>query len=293
MAQKHLEQVITTVGLPADKVTELLALPEDAADFKTDGYVEPVVNTVKTQLTADPKFYEGLNKANLPKAFVQQLEQEQYGRAATVVRTNMMKALGLKEADFAELGEEGKKIEVFGPAFAKKLSEGKVTDKELQTKLMEANTTIEQLQGGQTQLEQKYEEKYQARVNDQTVGNTVLSKIAASPGLKVKASLVASTIRAKLATKYALVVVDDEVVLRQKANNTLEVLNATKTKPLTLHEAIQAELIAEDLIDTKKKVEKQEGNHTEVEAGADGLKLGHVADKMKKRLEQDKAAGNG
>lgn len=113
--QKHLEQVLTDVGISADEVKKLVELPEDAKDFKTDTYVAGIRTTQETAIKNDPKFYEGLNKDNLPKEFVKQLETEQYGRAASLVRTNMLKAVGLTEKDFEALGDEGKKIDVFTP----------------------------------------------------------------------------------------------------------------------------------------------------------------------------------
>lgn len=287
--QKHLEEVLTAAGLPADQVAALVALPDDAKDFKTDAYVAPVRTTIETQVKNDPKFYEGLNKENLPKEFVKQLEQEQYGRAAVIVRGNMLKAVGLNEKDFDALGEDGKKIEVFTPAFVKKLSEGKVTDKELQQKLIDANTKIAELEGAGPQLEEKYKGQYEKQLNEDKAQFVVLASLAQVEGLKAPANFIADKITARLRDKYAIVVSGLEAVVRQKDKPDLKVLIDGKTE-LTLNDAIKVELIAANLVDDpKKKTEKKDGKVVvEVEPGKGDFKLNtHVNDKISKRLAEE------
>lgn len=289
MAQVHLEQVLTAAGLNADQVKSLVELPADAADFKTDDHVAPIRTVVETAVKNDPKFYEGLNKENLPKEFVKQLEAEQYGRSAAVVRTNMLKAVGLKEDDFKDLGEEGKKIDVFTPAFVKKLSEGKVTDKELQQKLIEANTQIEALQGKEPEIEKKYADKYAADVTNFQVSAGVLTALAQVQGLKAPVKYVAGSITEQLRSKYAFEIVDGVPELRQKSNPTLKVLNAGNSKEITLAEAISEILKADGLVDTKKTTTSTQT--TEVKTDQDGLKISkNVNDKIQKRIEEDKKA---
>jgi hypothetical protein len=289
MAQVHLEQVLTAAGLTADQVKAVVELPADAPEFKTDDYVAPIRTNVETSVKNDPKFYEGLNKENLPKEFVKQLEQEQYGRSAAQVRTNMMKALGLKEDDFKELGDDGKKIEVFGPAFARKLAEGKVTDKELQTKLMEANTQIEQLTGKEAEIEKKYADKYAATVTEFQIAGGVLSNLAQVQGLKAPAKYLAEGITNQLKAKYGFEMVNGVPELRQKDKPTLKVLTANGTKEVTLGDAIGEILKADGLIDDKKTTTST--TTTTVKTDGDGLKISKsVNDKMQKRIEEDKKA---
>jgi hypothetical protein len=287
--QKHLEEVLTAAGLPADQVAALVALPDDAKDFKPDTFVAPVRTTIETQVKNDPKFYEGLNKENLPKEFVKQLEQEQYGRAAVIVRGNMLKAVGLAEKDFEALGDEGKKIEVFTPAFVKKLSEGKVTDKELQQKLIDANTKIAELEGATPQLEEKYKTQYEKQLSEEKTQFVVLASLAQVQGLKAPANFIADKITARLRDKYAIVVTGLDAVIRQKDKPDLKVLVDGKTE-LTLNDAILAELKAVDLvIDPKKKTDKKDGTVVvEVEPGKGDFKLNsHVNDKISKRLAEE------
>lgn len=290
MAQVHLEQVLTAAGLTPDQVKAVVELPADAKEFKTDDYVAPIRTTVETAVKNDPKFYEGLNKDNLPKEFVKQLEAEQYGRSAAQVRTNMMKALGLKEDDFKDLGEEGKKIEVFGPAFAKKLAEGKVTDKELQTKLMEANTEIEKLKGLETDIEKKYADKYAATVTEFQIAGGVLSTLAQVQGLKAPAKYLAEGITNQLKAKYGFEIVNGMPELRQKDKPTLKVLTDNNTKELTLAGAIGEILKADGLVEDKKTTTTT--TTQTVTTDGDGLKVSKsVNDKMQKRIAEDAKAG--
>lgn len=288
MAQTHLEQVLTATGMTADQVKALVELPADAKDFKTDDHTAVIRTNVETAVKNDPKFYEGLNKENLPKEFLKQLETEQYGRSAAQVRTNMLKAIGLTEEDFKDLGDEGKKIDVFGPAFAKKLSEGKVTDKELQQKLIEANKQIETLQGGEAAIEKKYADKYTADVANYQIANGVLTTLASVQGLKAPAKYLANDITTQLKTKYAFEIVDGMPEIRQKDKPTLKVLTDNGTKELTLAGAIGEILKADGLVDEKKSTTTT--TTTTVKTDGDGLKVSkHVNDKMSKRIEQDKA----
>lgn len=287
--QKHLEEVLTAMGLPADQVKVLVQTPDNAPDFKTDAFVAPVRANVETAVKNDPKFYETLDRKNLPVAFVKAFEQEQYGRAANIVRTNILKAVGLTDKDFDELGEDGKKLELFAPAFAKKLAEGKVTDKELQNKLIEANKTIETLQGDVPNLEKKYQDQYAAKLSEYEVQNGVLSSLATVQGLTVQPKYLLPTLMATLRSKYAFEVVDGAVELRQKDKPTLKVLVNNGTKELTLKDAVTTILTDDNLIDLKKKTTIEHGKPIVVEHGeGGGLKISkHVNDKIAARLKEE------
>jgi hypothetical protein len=204
----------------------------------------------------------------------------------------MMKALGLKEDDFKDLGEEGKKIEVFGAAFAKKIAEGKVTDKELQTKLMEANAEVERLKGGEPEIEKKYADKYAQEIANFQVGAGVLAHLASVQGLKAPAKYLANDITNQLKAKYGFEVVNGMPELRQKDKPTLKVLIANGTKELTLGDAIGEILKADGLIDVKQTTTST--TTTKVTSDGDGLKVSkNVNDKMQKRILEDQKAGGG
>lgn len=285
MAQTHLVEVLKGVGLPEDQVKALTDLPEDTKDFKTDEYIAPVHTTIETKVKNDPKFYEGLNRENLPKEFLKTLETEQYGRAASIVRANMLKAVGLSDKDFQELGDEGKKIDIFTPAFVKKLSDGKVGDKELQAKLIEANQKIQELEANAPKLEEKYRGQYETQIKDFTLKSGILAQLASAQGLKAPAAFIVDKLTADLKNKYGFEVSDTTIELRQKDKPALKVLYDNGTKELTLALAIEQYLKEADLIEAKKTTTT---TPTTVKTGDGGLKIsGHVNDKMAKRIAED------
>lgn len=290
MAQKHLEQVLTAAGLPQDKVTELVGLPEDQADFKADGYVAPVHTQIETKVKNDPRFYEGISKDSIPKEFLKQLEGEQYGRVANIVRSTMLKATGLSEEDFKDLGDEAKKIEVFTPAFVKKLNKGEISVQELQTKLMAANSEVERLKGLEPEIDKKYKGQYDALYANTQFSASVLAHLASVQGLKAPAKFLVDQIANELKNQHAFAIVNGAVDLRQKEKPELNIMTENGTKILTLGAAINAILDREDLITKDKKLEKQTGGG-KLDVTPEGGKLkvsSHVSDKANRRIEEDK-----
>lgn len=295
MAQKHLEQVLTAAGLPAEKVTELMGLAEDHADFKPEGYVEPVHKTVETKVINNPEFYAKISKESIPKEFLKQLEGEQYGRVANIVRDTMLKATGLSLEDFKELGDDGKKIEVFTPAFVKKLNKGEISVQDLQKKLMEANTEVERLKGLEPELDKKYKGQYDGQVAEFQFNGGVLAHLASVQGLTAPARYIVNDIASQLKAQYAFAIVNGAPVLRQKANPELAVLINNGTQELTLGAAINKILTDDNLITKDKKLDKSSGGE-KIDVGPEGGKLKmskNVESKINKRIEEDKKlAGN-
>jgi len=288
MAQTHIDQVLKTAGLPEDQIKALNDLPE-GAEFKPDSFIAPIKSTFENQVKNDPKFYEGLNKENLPKEFIQKLETEQYGRAASIVRQNILKTMGMNEKDFADLGDEGKKIDIFLPAFVKKLSEGKVGDKELQAKLIEANTEIEKLKGQFPEIENKFKGEFESKMNDFAINQSILTILASVPGLTAPAKYVSERLIKDLKAKYGFSVEGDSVELRQKEKPTLKVLIDNGTKELTLTAAINQILEADGLVDKKRTTVTTQT--TKVDVGQNGLVMHQkVNDKVRKRIEEDQRA---
>lgn len=291
MAQTHLEQVATAAGLTPEAVKAIIELPADAKDFKTDEHVTALHGVVGNALKNDAKFYEDLTIEKLPPTVKKALEQEQYGRAANIARSNMLKNANLTEKDFEELGEEGKKLDKFIPALMAKFSAGKITDKQLQEGMLKAKQELEQLKDQLPGLEKKYADQYETRVAGFQNSANVLATIAQVPGLKVPASLVGRAIQDQLAANYTLVLVNGQTELRQLDKPELKVLVDNGTKELTLERAVTELLTKEKAIDeeaAKKSTTKVNGK-TEIENDGKGnLKLSpHVNGRLAKRMEQE------
>lgn len=292
MAANHLAEVLKATGLPEDQIKALQELPDETKDFKPDPYITPIYTATETRIKNDPKFYEGLNKENLPKEFLQKLNAENYGQTAATVRHHMLRAVGMTEKDFSDLGEDFKKMEVFTPAFIKKMSEGKVGDKELQAKLIEANQEIEALKAKTPEIEKQLNEKFEQKVQEFAINGAIVTALSSVQGLKVPVKFLDEKITAILKAKYALVNENGVVEVRQKDKPTLKALTANNTKELSLSEAIQQVLEAEQLID--KKATTRETQNITVNSSENGLKISsHVKDKIERLKAEDKLAAGG
>lgn len=295
MAHTHLEQVATAAGLTPEAVKAIVELPADAKDFTPDAHVTALRDNVATALKNDAKFYEDLTVEKLPPQVKKSMEQEQYGRAASIARANMLKTAGLTDKDFEDLGDEGKKLDKFIPALMAKFSAGKITDKELQAGLQKANQELETLKSELPKLEEKYKGEYETKVSGFQNSANVLATIAQVPGLKVPAFLVGRTVQEELAAKYMLVLINGKTELRQLGKPDMKVLVDNGTKELTLERAVTELLTEQKAIDEEaaKKTTKKETGKTEIENdGKGGLKVStHVNGRLAKRLEQESKTG--
>jgi hypothetical protein len=292
MAEKHIQEVLTTAGLTPEQFKALKELPDDAADFKVDTYTAPISTAVETRVKNDPKFYETINKDRIPKEFLKTIESEQYGRVADQVRTKFLQGLNLTKEDFKDLVDEFKKLDVFAPAVLKKISEGKVTDKELQDALMKANTKIQDMEGNLPTLEKKYQDDANTKVDNRTFDLVSLSTLAQVPGLVASATHLAPALISMLRSKYDFKVGADglEIQLLQKGK-TLRAMDAKGTKELTFEDAVKEAAEANKWVAAKAKPTKENGS-TEVNVDGNGeLKISsHIANKIKSKIAADKSA---
>lgn len=294
---EHIKQLLTALNVPDDKIKAVMELPpEKVAEFKPDEIVTLVrANTTET-IKNDPEFWKALDTKNVNEDFRKRIETEQYGRAASQARTNIIKNLGLKEDDFKDLGEDGKKLDVFIPAVMKKITDGKVSDKTLQEQVIKITEELEAAKKAVGETETKLRAEYEAKTTDDKFDFIVMARVSAVPGLKVPAHYVADKIAAQLKEDHNFVVSGARAELRQKANKELKVLE--NGKEITLDAAIVKILKADGLIDEKAAAAAsgggtQKGTVTvEVDGDQKGLQMGHVAGKINARLqEESKSAG--
>jgi len=285
-------EVLKATGLAEDQIKALQELPDEVKDFKPESYTQPIYTAAETRLKNDPKFYDSLNKENLPKEFLEKFRAENYGATAAVVRQHLLRGSGMTEKDFADMGEDFKKMDLFTPAFIKKVTEGKVGDKELQAKLIEANQEIVALKAKTPELETKYKTEFELKVQELAISNAVVTALSSVQGLKAPVEFVNEKITAILKSKYALVSENGIVEVRQKDKPTLKALTANNTKELSLTEAINQILDERELID--KKATTREQQHIIVGSSENGLKISkHVKDKIDKLKAEDKVAAGG
>jgi hypothetical protein len=292
MAITHVEQVLTAAGLPADQFKALNDLPADAKDFTPDAYVAPIRTAVETTVKNDPKFYEGINKDSIPKEFLKTIESEQYGRLADQVRTKTLQGLNLTKEDFKDLGDEFKKLDIFVPAVLKKITDGKVTDKELQAALMKANEEITRRDAEAPTLQKKYQDEAAQTVNDRTFELVALSTLAQEPDLSAPAADLAPALISKLRAKYDFQVDGMNIIPLQKGK-TLRAMNAANTKELTWAEAV-ADVVTSSNWKTKKAATTTtSGTQTLETDGTTGtLQVSsHITPKMQKLIDSQQATG--
>lgn len=292
---EHIKQLLTALNVPDDKIKAVMELPpEKVAEFKPDEIVTLVRSNTAETIKNDPEFWKALDEKNVNEDFRKRIETAQYGRAANIARTNILKATGLKEEDFKDLGEDGKKLDVFIPAIVKKITEGKVTDKTMQEQLMKVTEELNKLKEEAPTTEQKIRDEYTGKMTEEKFDFIVLSRVASTPGLKVPAHYVSDKIAAQLKEDHNFVVSGTRAELRQKANKELKVLE--NGKEVTLDAAIQKILKADGLIDEKAAAAASGGGNpkgtvtVEVEGSQNGLQLGHVNDKISQRLQEEKAS---
>lgn len=297
MALKHIEQVLTTAGLPADQFKALNELPDDAPDFKPDAYTAPIRTAVETAVKNDPTFYESLTPESLapvaPK-LLKTIEAAQYGQAADRNRTKLLQAFGYTRKDLGDISdEEFKSPEGFAKALGAKLANGKLTDAEIQKALMAANEKIQKLESEEIpNLSKKYQDEANTTVSERTFELVSLSTLASVEGLNTPAIDLAPALHRELRSRYDWKVDGMDVVPMQKGKN-LRAMNANNTKELSLNDAVNA-IVDERKWSTKKtsKTTKDEGtSRIDTDGDTGEYKVpAHVAPKMQKLIDSQKTA---
>lgn len=238
---KHLETILTGLGVAPEDISVLDAVPEaEQETFDVKPFAEKVRTNFQTQFKNDPAFFNDLTLENLNPEVRKTLERAQYGRAATITRDKLLKGLGMTEADYADLTtEEKEKLELFVPKLAEKYAKAKAGDKQLQADLIDARKKIEQFEGLEDTLKTKYESESSEKVTAAIFKANLISELAAIPGLKIAASDIAATAANILNGKYAFERVNEYgIELRNKEKPTMKVLKGSTSQELTLKDAL-------------------------------------------------------
>lgn len=282
MAQEHLNTLVTAAGLETADVEAILALPAEGEQDLTS-YSSKLHSAVETQIKNDPRFWEELNEENVNEAFRKKIESQQYGRAANIVRQKTLKVLGLKEEDLGDMTDDEKKnVETYISRAAEKYASTKVSDKQLQSDLLEARKKLEELEADIPTREGKLKQDYETKFNNEKLDFIILAELATIENLKAPAQYLIQKLAGELKEENAFQVNGLRAVPKQKSNPNLDVLEGSKA--LTLKDLIIKKLKADGLIAEPDKPGKQSGKvSVDVEPdGAGNLGISsHILEKIK------------
>lgn len=289
--QKHIETILTAAGVTPEDIAIIDAVPEaDQAGFDSKPYIDKVRTNYRTQLQNDPAFFSDITLEKLPATIKKQLETNQYGRAAHVVRDKVLKGLGMTEADLADLTDEQRtQIELFIPAVTEKYTKTKAGDKQLQADLIDARKKLESFSGMEETYKTKYEGESNSKISAAIFNAALIGELSAIQGLKIPAGDIAATANQILQSKYGFERVGDySVELRQKANPQMKVLKDGSSHELTLKDALSEIAAERGWVD--KKVDNEIG-FGKVEVKPDGKgQLAMVAPHLQAQISSKIAA---
>lgn len=289
---KHIETLLTNIGITPEDAT---AIVESTDDMDVSQYVEKVKTNYKTQLQNDPEFF-AFDK--LPADVKKKIESGQYARATNVTKEKLAKALGFTPEEIKDLEtDDFKALDYYVPAIADKWTKGKSGDKEIQAQLIDARKQLEKFDGMEERLKMKYESETGQKIASVIFNASVLSELAAIPGLKISATDIAKTANEILQSKYAFERVGDySIELRQKSNPTMKVLKPNSSKELTLKEAIQ-EIVKErawaaDVDEDDDGADKNRSGKVKIvpDKGKLSMIAPHLQDKISKKIAAEAAA---
>lgn len=282
MAEQHILTVLTAAGMEPADLEALKALPEDAADFAPDSYIGKIKTGVETALKNDPNFWNSLDENNVNETFKKKLQDQQYGRAAGIVRQKVLTSLGLKEEDLADVPEEDRrKLETFVSKAAEKYASSKAGDKQLQSDLVAARRQLEELQAALPEKETALQAQYETEYNNRVIDAIVLAELGSVEGLKVPPSYIADKVAAELKGGYALKVNGLRADVFQKENQNLKVLEGSKE--MGLKDLVNKILVRDGLVETKTGQGDQNRGKATVDVNGEEGKLkvsSHILDKI-------------
>lgn len=290
---KHLETLLTTAGIPADDVAQILAVPEaEQETFDVKPFADKIKTNYQTQLQNDPAFFEGLTPEKLPIDTKKKLENSAFGRASKIVVDKFIKGIGMTDADYQDLPQETKdKIELLIPAIAEKWTKTKSGDKQIQEQLIEARRQLEKYGPDYEQtVASKFENEANQKINNTILRANLIGELSALEGLKIPAADLAKTAEDILLSRYGYERVGDFTIeLRQKANPQMKVLKDNSSQELSLREALQ-QLATERNWIAEEKTESKGSGVVKVEPNKNGqlqMVAPHLRDKISKKIQAE------
>lgn len=239
---KHIVDLLTTLGVPAEDAAKIDALPEaEQATFDAKPYIDKVKGNYQTQLQNDPEFFKDLTVDKLPPEVKKKIENNAFGRASNIVKDKLLKHLGMSDSDFSDLPDEQKdKIENLIPVITERWTKTKSSDKQLQADLIAARKELEKYGPDyETSIASKYETAAEQKITAAIFNANLIGALSEVPGLKIPAADIAATANTLLQSKYGFAKVGDYgIELRNKDNKDLKALKPNSSHEITLKEAL-------------------------------------------------------
>jgi hypothetical protein len=293
---KHIEQLLTDAGLPAEDIQAIISLPEDKqGTFDSKPYAEKINSHFSTIHQNDPKFFDSITVEKLPPVVKKQLESGQYARATNIAKEKIAKALGFTEEEIKDLTtDDYKALDFFVPAITEKWTKSKSGSKETQEQLIEARKQLEKFGPNyEKELDTKYKTQYEnesnQKINTALFNAALIGELSSIQGLKIAASDIAKTAHDILLSKFGFERVGDfGIELRQKDNPQMKVLKQNSSQALTLKDALHEIAVERNWVEAE---EKKDGKiiKGKVEPGKNGQQTlnviaPHLQDKISKKI---------
>lgn len=260
MAKQHVA-IFQALGLSKKDIDALEALTDDLKDWKPDDTVDSIRTAVKKVLENDPEFLNGIPEDKIPEALRKKYETTQYSRFQNELLDAAKKQLGFDDKDLEQLSAEDRKSIKKTMVKIAELNLSKKNNTEGLKKLQDDyQDALQQLEKKDTDWQTKLDTEVK-KVSD-TNGEKVLRYLAQNNlasldkiKLNVPASYIVDPILAKIRGKYSVIMEGDDLVLRQKDNPALKVVDKKTGHELLFAEALRAQVL-EDKVGAEETPEK-------------------------------------
>ena len=260
MAKQHVA-ILQALGVSKKDIDAIEAL-EDLKDWTPDATVEEVRNKITKVLENDPDFLNSIPEDKIPEPVRKKYETTQYSRFQNELLDAAKKQLGFEDTDLEKLTAEDRKSIKKTMVKIAELNLSKKNNTEGLKKLQDDyQAALQELEKKDTDWQTKLETEVKT-VSEKT--NEKLMKFLAQTHLtsleKVKlnvpASYIVDPILNKIRGKYSVLMEGDDLVLRQKENPALKVVDK-KGHDITFMEALRAQVL-EDKVGVEDQGQQQQ-----------------------------------
>jgi hypothetical protein len=295
MAKQHVA-ILKALGIPQKDIDAIESLTDDLKDWTPDATIESIRSSVKKVLENDPDFLNSIPEDKIPEPIRKKYESTQYSRFQNELLDAAKKQLGFEDKDLEQLTAEDRKSIKKTMVKIADLHLGKKNNTEGLKKLQD------DYQEALQQLEKKdkdWQTKLDTEVKTVSAGNTdKLVKYLAQTNLatldkiklNVPASYIVDPILGKLRAKYSVVLEGDDLVLRQKENPALKVVDKKNGHELSFTEALRAQVLEDKVGAEETKEAAAERKRVTVDT-SEGHQEGVIQtpDYIKNRMEEIKS----